>query len=58
MDTLVQMTGRCLQSLYHKDTRRLVYSARVLLPRDMVLFGKWYSVRDVYFQGRLIECKI
>ena len=23
-----------------KDTRLLVYSARVLLPRDMVLFGK------------------
>ena len=32
-----------------KDTRLLVYSARVLLPMDMVLFGKWYSVRVCLF---------
>ena len=32
-----------------KDTRLLVYSARVLLPRDMVLFGKWHSVRVCLF---------
>ena len=32
-----------------RDTRRIVYSARALLPRDVVLLGKWYSARVCLF---------
>ena len=50
----VQWTDRYLQSLYYKRYRPIVHIARVLSPRDIVLFGKWNSVRVRFIFGHYI----
>ena len=38
-----------LAIVYSRYTIKDTYSARVLLPMDMVLLGKWYSIRVCLF---------